>query len=85
MGWLSLRPLADRATEKRRQRPQPPRLAGYNAEHDDWFFTKHLLSGELDKAPNGMQLEGRLPGCQSCHVVVQTNDYLYTGQLGAGN
>ena len=61
------------------------KAAGYNADHNDWFFTKHLPSGELDKAPNGMQLEGRLPGCQGCHVVVQANDYLYTGQLGAGN
>ena len=61
------------------------KAAGYNADHHDWFFTKHLPSGELDKAPNGMQLEGRLPGCQGCHVNVQANDYLFTGQLGAGN
>ena len=60
------------------------KAAGYNADHNDWFFTKHLPSGELDKAPNGMQLEGRLPGCQDCHVNVQANDYLFTGQLGAG-
>ncbi len=60
------------------------KAAGYNADHNDWFFTKHLPSGELDKAENGMQLEGRLPGCQSCHVGRQANDYLFTGQLGAG-
>ncbi len=60
------------------------KAAGYNADHNDWFFTKHLPSGELDTAPNGMQLEGRLPGCQSCHVGVQANDYLFTGRLGAG-
>ncbi len=61
------------------------KAAGYNADHNDWFFTKHLPSGELDKAENGMLLEGRLPGCQNCHVGRQANDYLFTGQLGASN
>ena len=57
---------------------------GYNAEHNDWFFTKHLASGELDQAPNGMALEGRLPGCQGCHIGKADNDYLFTGELGGG-
>jgi hypothetical protein len=61
------------------------KAAGYNADHNDWFFTKHLPGGELDKTQGGMLLEGRLPGCQNCHVAVQANDYLFTGQLGAGN
>ena len=60
------------------------KVTGYNAEHSDWFFTKHLASGVLDTMPNGMDMEGRLPGCQSCHLVRRDNDYLYTGQLGGG-
>ena len=57
------------------------KVAGYNGEHNDWFFTKHQPDGELAAAPNGMALEGRLPGCQSCHIVRADNDYLYTGSL----
>ena len=58
------------------------KVAGYNADHNDWFFTKHLASGVLDTMPNGMDMEGRLPGCQNCHLGVGANDYLFTGQLG---
>jgi hypothetical protein len=57
------------------------KVAGYNADHADWFFTKHRPNGELDAAPNGMALEGRLPGCQACHTVQAANDYVYTGSL----
>ncbi len=56
---------------------------GYNPDFSDWFFTKHLASGELDVMPNGMQLEGRLPGCQGCHLAKQDNDYIFTGELGS--
>lgn len=55
--------------------------SGYNPEHHDWFFTKHLASGELDQAPNGMALEGRPPGCQGCHIARADNDYLFA-ELG---
>ena len=58
------------------------KVPGYNAEHADWFFTKHLASGVLDTMPNGMDMEGRLPGCQNCHLGMQSNDYLFTGTLG---
>jgi len=51
---------------------------GYNPDHADWFFTKHLASGELDQAPNGMALEGRLPGCQGCHISRAEQDYLFS-------
>ena len=60
------------------------KVTGYNAEHSDWFFTKHLASGVLDTMPNGMDMEGRLPGCQNCHLGMRDNDYLFTGQLGGG-
>jgi Cytochrome P460 len=58
---------------------------GYNGDHNDWFFSKHLPSGELDKMEmNGMsmKLEGRLPGCQNCHGAKKDNDYLFTSELG---
>ncbi len=57
------------------------KVSGYNSEHADWFFTKHLATGELDTMPNGMAMEGRLPGCQNCHMGVSANDYLFTGSL----
>ena len=56
--------------------------SGYNPEHNDWFFTKHLPSGELDQTPTGMPMEGRLAGCQNCHSAVSANDYIFTGSLG---
>lgn len=58
--------------------------SGYNAEHNDWFFTKHLPTGELDTMPNGMAMEGRLMGCQNCHMAQRANDYVFTGSLTAG-
>ncbi len=61
------------------------KVRGYNPDVNDWFFTKHLPSGELDRAPNGMALEGRLPGCTNGHRAMQTNDWVFTGQLGEGN
>ena len=60
------------------------KVQGYNPDVNDWFFTKHLAGGELDQTPDGMALEGRLPGCTNCHRAPQENDYLYTGQLGGG-
>ncbi len=60
------------------------KVAGYNPDHADWFFTKLLPSGELDTMPNGMAMEGRLPGCQNCHGGRRDNDYLFTSDLGGG-
>ena len=48
------------------------------------FFTKHLPSGELDQTPNGMPMEGRLPGGQACHAAVRANDYIFTSPLSGG-
>lgn len=57
------------------------KVTGYNPDHNDWFFTKFLASGELDTMPNGMVMEGRLPGCQNCHIAQKNNDYIFTGAL----
>ena len=58
------------------------KVAGYNPDANDWFFTKHLTNGELDLTPGGMAMEGWLPGCTNCHGAVQANDYLFSGLLG---
>ena len=55
--------------------------AGYNPEHNDWFFVKRLANGQLDTLPNGAPMEGRVPGCQQCHVQRADNDYIFTGSL----
>lgn len=57
------------------------KVEGYNADHNDWFFTKHLASGELDRTPTGMAMQGRLQGCQTCHMAKADNDYIFTGEL----
>jgi cytochrome P460 len=51
---------------------------GYNPDFSDWFFTKHMPDGSLDKMPNGMAMEGRLPGCQGCHMAKKDADFLFT-------
>lgn len=56
--------------------------AGYDAEHSDWFFAKFLPDGSLDTGPNGMALEGRVPGCQGCHIAQASQDYLYSPRPG---
>jgi len=61
------------------------KVAGYNPDHNDWFFTKHLPDGMLDKMPNGMAMEGKLPGCQGCHIAKKDNDYLFTGPIAAAS
>lgn len=58
------------------------KVPGYNPDHSDWFFTKHLPDGTLDQGPDGMPMEGRLTGCQNCHAARAANDYIYTGDLG---
>lgn len=58
------------------------KVKSFNPEHNDWFFSKHLRDGSVDKAPNGMVLQGRVPGCQSCHGAQKANDYVFTSALG---
>lgn len=57
------------------------KVAGYNPDHNDWFFAKFLPSGELDSGPEGMALEGRVPSCQACHGRQRGNDYLFTSEI----
>lgn len=56
---------------------------GYDADNQNWFWAKYLPDGTLDKAPNGMQLAGRVAkgadtGCIACHSAADGEDYLFT-------
>ena len=46
--------------------------AGYNPDHNDWFWAKVLADGTIDK-------EGQVEGCQTCHGAAQDSDYVMTG------
>jgi hypothetical protein len=50
------------------------KVAGYNAEHGDWFWMKRLANGEVEAA-------GRVATCQSCHAQ-STTDFIMTQTLG---
>ena len=50
------------------------KVAGYNPEHNDWFFVKQDPDGVVE-------VEGKVAGCQSCHQAQRNNDYLFTGSL----
>jgi Cytochrome P460 len=52
--------------------------ADYNPDFSDWFFTKHMPDGSLFEMPNGMAMEGRLAGCQGCHMAKKDADFLFT-------
>ena len=59
--------------------------SGFNPEHNDWFFSKHLVGGTLDTMPDGTPMEGRVPGCENCHSRARSNDYVLTGPIGGNN
>lgn len=44
--------------------------AGYDPEHNDWFWLKRLADGTVEAS-------GKVESCQSCHAV-SDNDYLRT-------
>ncbi len=45
--------------------------AGYNPDHNDWFWVKELADGTIEK-------EGKVMGCQDCHV--DGRDYVFGPQ-----
>lgn len=60
------------------------KVEDFNPRHNDWFFSKHQPTGEVQRDPDGLiTLEGRVPACESCHAVQSANDYLYTGLVVA--
>ena len=59
------------------------REAGYDPEDHNWFWAKFLPDGSLDKAPNGLQMAGRVAkgadtGCIACHSAAPGEDMLVT-------
>ena len=48
--------------------------AGFNPDHNDWFWLKVLEDGTVEE-------EGRSEACQSCHGQVEVNDYIWSGPL----
>lgn len=50
------------------------KVAGYNAEHNDWFWAKVLPDGTVEA-------EGQVESCQTCHGAKKDNDYIWTSPL----
>ena len=46
--------------------------AGYNPDHNDWFWAKVLADDTVEK-------EGQVEGCQTCHGAATDTDYVMTG------
>jgi len=47
------------------------KVAGFDADNNDWFWANITPDGEVGA-------EGRIDGCISCHSGAQTNDYVFT-------
>ena len=54
------------------------REAGFNPAAKDWFWAKYLANGSLDKAPNKLQMAGKVVGCIACHTAALSTDMVYT-------
>lgn len=52
--------------------------AGYDPDHNNWFFVKFGPGWDVDSGPDGAPLAGRVPGCQNCHGGQADVDYLYS-------
>jgi len=58
------------------------REAGYDEEHQNWFWAKYNPDGSIDTTPNGVKLAGRIAkgkpkGCIACHKKAKGDDYLF--------
>lgn len=59
------------------------REAGYDPDHQNWFWAKYAPSGALDTNPKGMALAGRVAkgadaGCIACHQPAEGGDYIFS-------
>jgi len=59
------------------------REAGYDPDHQDWYWAKFQPNGELENNPKGMSLAGRVAkgmnkGCIACHTAAPGGDYVFT-------
>ena len=48
------------------------KVAGYNPEHQDWWFTKYNVPAD------SVEAVGRVPTCGSCHQSAEGGDYVFT-------
>lgn len=66
------------------------REAGYDPDHDNWFWSKHNPDGSLQSNPKGMKLAGRVAkgaaqGCIACHQGAPGGDYVFNHDRLATN
>ncbi|NND70466.1 MAG: hypothetical protein HKN43_02700 [Rhodothermales bacterium] len=57
------------------------KVQDYNPAEGNWFYSKHLPDGALDQMPNGMGMQGKVPGCIGCHRAQSANDFIFTSSL----
>ena len=51
---------------------------GFDPAHKNWFWAKFAPNGQsFDKAPNGLQLVGKVKGCIACHSLADGGNYVY--------
>ncbi len=51
------------------------KAAGYDPEHNDWFWAAYKPEGEII-------IEGMVESCLDCHSIEAKNDYIYTSYIG---
>ena len=59
------------------------REAGYDPDHQNWFWVKYQPNGQPATNPKGMKLAGRVAkgadkGCIACHQAAPGGDYTFT-------
>jgi len=64
------------------------REAGYDPDHQNWYWVKYLPGGSLDENPQGRKLAGRVAkgantGCIACHADADGGDYLFSTDTAA--
>ncbi len=63
------------------------REKGFDAANQDWFWVIYMPNGQVRKAPNGMQLAGKIAkgmtmaqmpvNCVACHKTADGDDYIF--------
>lgn len=63
------------------------REKGFDADNQDWFWVIYMPNGQIRKAPNGMQLAGKIAkgmtaeqmpvNCVACHKGADGGDYVF--------
>lgn len=63
------------------------REAGFDPDNQNWFWVIYMADGSIRKAPNGMELAGKIAAgmtleqmpanCIACHKLADGDDYVY--------